>query len=68
MCAMDARWRCYGYHAYPSSIPAVNLIKIVLEDRANEFISKSKCKDITVITTTALYTNVPTFPMVISVD
>ena len=48
MCAMDAMWRCYGYHTYPSSIPAVNLIKIVLEDTANEFISKNKCQDITV--------------------
>ena len=54
MCAMDAMWRAYGYHTYPASIPAVNLIKIVLETTANEFLGKKKCQDMTV------YLNRPT--------
>jgi len=48
MCAMDAMWRTYGYQTYPASIPAVNQIKVVLEDVCNQFLLDGKCCDIAV--------------------
>jgi len=48
MCAMDAMWRTYGYQTYPASIPAVNQVKIVLEDVCQDFLSKQKCCDLVV--------------------
>jgi len=48
MCAMDAMWRTYGYQTYPASIPAVNQIKVVLEDVYNQFMLDGKCLDLAV--------------------
>ena len=48
MCAMDAMWRTYGYQTYPSSIPAVNQIKVVLEDVAKDLLLHEKCCDLAV--------------------
>ena len=48
MCAMDAMWRTYGYQTYPASIPAVNQVKVVLNDVCDDFLSKQKCCDIAV--------------------
>jgi len=45
---MDAMWRTYGYQTYPASIPAVNQIKVVLEDVCNQFLLDGKCCDIAV--------------------
>jgi len=48
MCAMDAMWRTLGYQTYPASIPAVNLVKIIMEDTAEIMLRKNNCPDIVV--------------------
>jgi len=48
MCAMDAMWRTYGFQTYPASIPAVYIVKITLENRAQKFLNKDQYKDIIV--------------------
>ena len=48
MCAMDAMWETYGYQTYPASIPAVNLVKVILEETAMKMLGKKSCPDVVV--------------------
>jgi len=55
MCAMDAMWRTYGYQTYPGSIPAVNLVKVMLEKTAMDYLNINKQ-----LTDIVVYFNRPT--------
>ena len=49
LCSMDAVWRILGYHTYPKSNPSVRLIKVILPDVMNHWITvERKWCDLTV--------------------
>jgi len=41
-------WRTLGYQTYPASIPAVNLVKIIMEDTVEIMLRKNNCPDMVV--------------------